>query len=968
MNAARRVEQGQDRGDDLTRSACRWLARLTVVGFSVLVAVAFPTSDASAHAVFVSATPQPGAALRAPPAAVRLVFSEPLDVSLSGIDMYASSGRPVQARSAQAQPTNPRVYKIVLPPLRPDRYTVVWHTVSAIDGHTRRGSYTFTVDRPDGSRPPIGHDAAAGPRAPPQVPTSGQAAGKWLGLAGLFLLAGSVLVGMLGARLDLDGVAGVRPRLCRLLVAGAGGLVAGTVGEVVSAWVPTGWDVSSLGSILSNPVGRWWEIRLAVTAIVVVAWSRSAWPGRLPVRYVQAIGIGALALSFAETSHGAASALPTLGLGYEFVHVLASSVWLGGAIAVASVWVLARRASVGDRGTLLRRYSVVAGVAVPAVLASGLGNAVLELGAVQDLVRSSYGVSLLAKLVAVLVLIGIAALNAVVLRPAWEAGRFRGRRLNRTIAIEAALGLAVLVPTAVLGMLAPSRPSDEARVAAKTIQARSDPARAFTGSTRVHGRAADVTVTPDAAGVNAVQVEVDGTYAASTLRVSITGPGRTQTVDLDRTGHDHDPETHTIYQGSLRIERSGTWQVSLDHAGGYDAAAPMVMPVSAPVAGSSAPSDSHDLAPWLWLIALAGAAVMVAAAGRAVPVRRRKTATLAVGGAAIVAAVTWAGTLTLGAASPAAQPTSWAKVRGVHPTSLPRARAWRIPTPGAGLMTPAIAPDGSVWVAEMDSNKLARLDPQRNEVQEFRFPGAYRETMGIAVAPDGRVWIAQEHAMALGVFDPGAGHYREFPIPGGVSAPVGITIGPGGKVWFTEMSGDKIGVFDPSTLTFADYPIPTRGATPYWLALAPDGRLWFTEFATGKVGVLDPRSGKIHEYPVPGHPNIPGIAVDSQGTVWFTTIQGSLFRLEGRSGRMQRIRLPVAGDYGVAVTPDGRVWVGRQGGQTVYAFEPATSRFSRYRLPPDSAPWWPTVDPHGRVWVTLASDRGNGLARLDGTR
>ncbi len=951
-------------------------ARATAAGFTLLVLAFVLAPAALAHAVFVSADPAPGATLRSPPPSVRMVFSEPLNGSLSGIDVYSSAGRPVRLGRARVEPGSPRAFEVALPGLRPDRYTVVWHTVSAIDGHTRRGSYTFTLDRPDGSAPRIQHAAVVGPRSPPQVPTSAQAAATWVGLAGLFLAAGAVLVRMLGTGLGLAAAPRVRRWTGRLLVAGAGCLAAGELGELISAWAPAGWNAASLAGLLASSVGHWWEIRLGAVAALVALWSRPWWSRHTSVHYLQAIAVGVVVLSFAASGHGAASALPTVGLLFEFAHVLAAGVWLGGAIAVAVIWRVTRRDEPADRRALLHRYSLVAGVAVPLVLASGLGNAVLEVGATGDLVSSSYGVSLFVKLLAVSVLLAIAAANAFLLRPAEEGGRPRGRLLRRTIAVEAAVGLAVLVPTAVMGVLAPSRPTDQARAAAQRIQANADPAHAFTGSTQLQGRDAEITLTPGAVGVNAVRIEVEGVYSASRLGLSLTGPGEAADTDLPRTGHDHDAGTHTIYQGALRLTQAGTWQAVLRRSGATGTSPPVVMPVSAPIAGFSEPASSAGLARWLWLIALGGLGLTVAAATRTVPGTRRRVGTLALGAAGVTVALSWAGTLAFPAAgsgrpsasltSPTAPTAPTAPTgRTVHPQQLPEATMWRIPTPGAGLMTPAIAPDGSVWVAEMDANKLARLDPRGNRIQEYRFPGGYRETMGIAAAPSGRIWLAQEHAMALGRFDPDTGHYREFHIPGGVSAPVGIAVARSGDVWFTEMSGNEIGRFDPGTGRFTRYPIPTPHSTPYWLAVAPDGRIWFTEFEAGQVGRLDPATGHIREFAVPGGATIPGIAVGHDGTVWFSSLQGTLFRLDPSTGRLTRTRLSAGGDYGVAVAPNGTVWVGRQGGRTVDAVDPASGVRRSVRLPPGSAPWWPAAGPDGRIWVALAADAGNGLALLD---
>ncbi|MGH3629222.1 MAG: virginiamycin B lyase family protein, partial [Sciscionella sp.] len=166
------------------------------------------------------------------------------------------------------------------------------------------------------------------------------------------------------------------------------------------------------------------------------------------------------------------------------------------------------------------------------------------------------------------------------------------------------------------------------------------------------------------------------------------------------------------------------------------------------------------------------------------------------------------------------------------------------------------------------------------------------------------------------------------------------------------------------TLRFTRWLVPTARANPYWLALGPDGRVWFTEFGAGKVGVLDPATGRISEYPVPGHRNPAGIAVDPHGVVWSATMQGCLLRLDPRTGRTRCFRIPEADDYGVATANDGTVWVGSLSGRGVYAFDPGSGRFRRHNLAVGGGPWWPVVGQHGQVWVTLAADRGNGLAEL----
>jgi virginiamycin B lyase len=276
-------------------------------------------------------------------------------------------------------------------------------------------------------------------------------------------------------------------------------------------------------------------------------------------------------------------------------------------------------------------------------------------------------------------------------------------------------------------------------------------------------------------------------------------------------------------------------------------------------------------------------------------------------------------------------------------------------------MMPAVAPDGSVWIGEMDTDTLTRLRPDDDAIQQIRLTGGYNEIMGLAVDRAGRVWVAEEHAQTLGMVDPSTGQQHQYPLPGNSPAPVGVAVGPDGDVWFTAMNGDWVGRFAPGTGHITRYPIPTAGALPYWLAVSPDGDVWFTEFGAGKVGQLDPRTGHIDEFALPTGSNPAGIAVAPTGTVWAATIQGRLARV--KDGRVDTFPLPAADDYGVAVSASGTVWVGVAAGGAVYAFNPVTATSRRVPLDAKSTAWWLAADGI-QVWVAMSSPAGSALAEL----
>ncbi|MGH3258921.1 MAG: hypothetical protein ACRDOU_26565, partial [Streptosporangiaceae bacterium] len=100
------------------------------------------------------------------------------------------------------------------------------------------------------------------------------------------------------------------------------------------------------------------------------------------------------------------------------------------------------------------------------------------------------------------------------------------------------------------------------------------------------------------------------------------------------------------------------------------------------------------------------------------------------------------------------------------------------------------------------------------------------------------------------------------------------------------------------------------------------------------------------------------------GSVWATTTQGLLIRLDAGSGRMRTFHAPVADEYGVTVTKSGAVWFGLASGSAVYSFNPASATFAKHPVPARSTPWWVTAG-QGGVWVALGSDAQGGLTEVD---
>lgn len=174
---------------------------------------------------------------------------------------------------------------------------------------------------------------------------------------------------------------------------------------------------------------------------------------------VPAVLIGA---SFAWTGHGGATEgvwrWPHLAA--DVVHAVAALVWIG---ALAAFVALARRRDGAGDGlaAALVGFAGVGTLAVTALVLSGLVNVWVLVGpeALPGLLSTPWGLVLAVKLAAFAGMLGLAALHRYRLAPGLSAAGAPAAphlaRLRRTLAVEFALGLAILGLVAVMGLLPP---------------------------------------------------------------------------------------------------------------------------------------------------------------------------------------------------------------------------------------------------------------------------------------------------------------------------------------------------------------------------------------------------------------------------------------------------------------------------------------------------------------------------------
>jgi copper transport protein len=323
-------------------------------------------------------------------------------------------------------------------------YVVTWRVVSA-DGHPISGAFSFGVgtaaaalpgsstatDTPDTT----GSTVATGSTAP--WPVVAVRLANYVAFALFAGVAAFVLLCAPDAGNDR-----------RLQLLARGGLVGGGVAAVAAILVQGPYiagvsmsrvlDMRLLYETLATPFGNALLGRLALYGVLgVLAWRLPRILTGLGSLLVPA-GVAATAVTIAAAGHGAGSG--PIDLGVDAIHALTAGLWVGGLVVLVA---LGR--SVEPRA--LQQFSTLAMVSVVTLIVTGTLNSLRHLTAVEQLWQTRYGLTLVIKLTLVAATLAAAAVSR------W---RLRQHRVPlRSVRIEAALTVAVLVATALLSMTAP---------------------------------------------------------------------------------------------------------------------------------------------------------------------------------------------------------------------------------------------------------------------------------------------------------------------------------------------------------------------------------------------------------------------------------------------------------------------------------------------------------------------------------
>jgi DNA-binding beta-propeller fold protein YncE len=284
----------------------------------------------------------------------------------------------------------------------------------------------------------------------------------------------------------------------------------------------------------------------------------------------------------------------------------------------------------------------------------------------------------------------------------------------------------------------------------------------------------------------------------------------------------------------------------------------------------------------------------------------------------------------------------------------------------------AVAPDGTVYVADTNNHRIRATDPTTGEVTTLAGNGfagfvdgpggtaQFSVPFGVAVAPNGTVYVADTNNHRIRAIDPTTGTvttlagtdnagYADGPSDTAqFNGPTGVTVDPNGTVYVADNFNNRIRAIDPITAQvttlagsgsgFADGPSATaRFFRPFGVAVAPNGTVYVADYLNHRIRAIDPTTGTV-------------TTLAGNGTAGFFDGPGATAQFTGPSG--------------VTVNSDGTVYVADRGNQRIRAIESTTGQVTTFAgngtagfvdgpgaTAQFNGPSGVTVDPDGVVYV-----------------
>lgn len=453
------------------------------LALACLLALALQSQVAEAHANLIRSEPTANSTLDASPDRITIWFSEPMEAAFSEIQVLNATGVRVDNRDSAVDANDLTLMSVNLPELPDGTYTVAWRNLSTIDGHSLRGSFIFSVGEP------ISETAAAQTLDAPLLGSPEEPYIRWIVLLSALTLTGALTFELLvsapvfvaaGTRSPLGRL---RPRLRarsqRLLWLALFVFLLASVAQLITQ-TAIAFDLEpaaaagqpALELLQQTEWGRIWQYRAGLAILtaalfllpLIIRFRRSGRQNALlsTTLWLALIASLGILITISLTSHAAATlGIARFALINDIVHLTAAAVWVGGLMQLIAntplfIHGISESARRNALSRLVPRFSVAAALSVAVLIVTGTYSAwaqVTDLAALD----TPYGGALLAKLLAFVVLLLVAAVNLIWIRPRLRGSTTAAHWLRRTVVAEIALAALIILTVGFLTALEPAR-------------------------------------------------------------------------------------------------------------------------------------------------------------------------------------------------------------------------------------------------------------------------------------------------------------------------------------------------------------------------------------------------------------------------------------------------------------------------------------------------------------------------------
>lgn len=422
---------------------------IIVVGILYLFLTLFP-SVSFAHAYIVKSSPAENEVLTNAQDEVTIQFDESIQPNFNSIKVTDSSGNRVDLKNGAVDPDQSSILKAGIKKNLPNGiYRIQWKVISD-DGHPVEGVIPFQIGNEKGQAA-----QAVKSETKNYMPGTDLVMIRWLQYISNACFVGLFFFYLMVIPKDLLQIKSVEKSLIKLIWSGFLLLCFSIILSLpLQATIILGikwseaFSFDALEQVLAyTELGKLWLIQVAflfTLALVTHLWRMADSTKRVLTWGCFILGIGLL-LTKSFSSHAASLENNALTITFDFLHLLAASVWIGSLIGLAVLTPLSRSDETRAQYFKMVRNFSRWGIFLVLLLAStGIFNSFQYVPTIDSLLHTNYGKALIYKVILFFIMLIFAAMNFRKGKVSKENGMFS------SIGGELFIGLIIILCTVFL--------------------------------------------------------------------------------------------------------------------------------------------------------------------------------------------------------------------------------------------------------------------------------------------------------------------------------------------------------------------------------------------------------------------------------------------------------------------------------------------------------------------------------------